>query len=157
MKNETCEQALDGFGLKWVWWLRVAGTLFTIVVFAVCVCGCLMFTVSIDFCPSRILQIMYCCMLFPILTFTFFLIWLGLGTYMVERLYAENSDRGSHCKLAKNQTAYLGLMYIYLLALVILAITYCVYKMAFTLGKRSRKKWLWTSTSSLLTVTCAAQ
>ena len=138
--NSTCERALDGFGLKWDWWLRVAGTLFTVMVFAVCVCGCLTFTVSIDFCPARILHIMYCCMLFPIFTFAFFLIWLGLGTYMVDKLYTEDSDRSTHCELAKNTVAYLGLMYCYLFALVIVGIVYCVYKMAFTLGKRSRKK-----------------
>ena len=139
-ENGTCKEALDGFGLKWDWWLRIAGTLFTLVVFAGCCCGCLMFTVTIDFCPSRVLHVMYCCILIPLFTFVFFFIWIGLGTYMVDKLYTESSDRNTHCKLGKNTTAYLGLMYCYLFALVILAVIYCIYKMAFTLGKRSRKK-----------------
>lgn len=138
--NSSCDRALEDIDLSWPWWLRVAGTLFTVMVFAVIVCGCLMFTVSIDFCPSRILQLMYCCMVFPIGTFVFFFIWLGVGTYMVDQLYKADGDRSHHCKLGKNSTTYLGLMYCYLFALLILTIIYIIYKMAFKFGKRSRKK-----------------
>ena len=139
-KTGACDRALEDFDLSWAWWLRVAGTLFTVMVFAVIVCGCLMFTVSIDFCPSRILHIMYCCMLFPIGTFAFFFIWLGVGTYMVDQLYQQTGNQSTHCDLGKKTTTYLGLMYCYLLALLILAIIYTIYKMAFKFGKRSRKK-----------------
>ena len=138
--NSSCDRALEDIDLSWPWWLRVAGTLFTVMVFALIVCGCLMFTVSIDFCPSRILHIMYCCMLFPIGTFAFFFIWLGVGTYMVDQLYKADSDRSHHCRLGKNATTYLGLMYCYLFALLILTLIYLIYKMAFKFGKRSRKK-----------------
>lgn len=138
--NNSCGNALDDFDLSWAWWLRVAGTLFTVVVFAVIMCGCLLFTVSIDFCPSRVLHLMYCCMLFPALTFIFFLIWIGLGTYMVEQLYKADSNRSKHCKLGRNTTVYLGLMYCYLFSLLILTLIYVIYKMAFKFGQRRRKK-----------------
>ena len=138
--NTACDQALDDFDLSWPWWLRVAGTLFTVMVFALIVCGCLMFTVSIDFCPSRILHIMYCCMLFPIVTFVFFLIWIGLGTYMVDQLYKKRNDEKELCRLGKKTTAYLGLMYCYLFAILILALIFIIYKMAYRFGQRRRKK-----------------
>lgn len=138
--GKPCDQALKHIDVSWAWWLRVAGTLFTIIVFAVIMCGCLLFTVSIDFCPSRVLNLMYCCMLFPIGTFTFYFIWMGVGTYMVDQLYKADSDRSSHCKLGKNSTVYLGLMYCYLFALFIVAIMYIIYKVAFKFGQRRRKK-----------------
>lgn len=59
---------------------------------------------------------------------------------MVEELYKASSDRSEHCKLGKNATVYLGLMYCYLFALSIVALIYIIYKMAFKLGKRSRKR-----------------
>ena len=140
MVNSSCDRAVENVDVSWAWWLRVAGTLFTVMVFAVIMCGCLMFTVSIDFCPSRVLHIMYCCMLFPIATFLFFLIWLAVGTYMVDQLYKASGDRSQHCKLGKNSTVYLGLMYCYLFALFILALIYIIYKAAFKFGQRRRKK-----------------
>jgi len=138
--QSACDRALDGFGVSWPWYLRVAGTLFTVMVFAVCMCGCLMFAVSIDFWPTKVLHFLYCCMILPTGTFVFFLIWLGIGTYMVEELYKADGSRSSHCKLGKNATAYVGLMYCYLIALLILVVLYAIYRMAFKLGKRSRKK-----------------
>lgn len=140
-RNGTpCDRALEHVDISWPWWMRIAGTLFTVMVFAVIVCGCLLFTVSIDFCPGRILCCMYICMLFPIATFTFYIIWVALGTYMVDQLYQADSNRDSHCKLGRNATVYLGLMYCYLFALFILAVIYIIYKMAFKFGQRRRKK-----------------
>ena len=140
MVNSSCDRALEHVDISWAWWMRIAGTLFTVMVFAVIVCGCLLFTVSIDFCPCRILCCMYICMLFPIATFTFYIIWVALGTYMVDQLYQASSNRDDHCKLGRNATVYLGLMYCYLFALFILAIIYIIYKMAFKFGQRRRKK-----------------
>ena len=38
---------------------------------------------------------------------------------MVDQLYKADGDRSHHCKLGKNSTTYLGLMYCYLFALLI--------------------------------------